>query len=172
MAVTRTPQEFPGPLLEEILAGEGPYAQGDGWLLSHSFRPPVSPDVGVWISPMDLTADFARHSSEPDTTLLAIETTRKYRFVGPRVNAMAYFFVTYHSIAATIAGTISGFSGDGSGITVDILDTSNHKILYTTTTAAGGTFSIAGFSYNGKTLYASVRQDATHVGRSDNNAGA
>jgi hypothetical protein len=81
-----------------------------------------------------------------------------------------FIFFTYHTISRTISGTVSGYTGDGSGITVEAHRTDNDEKIGSTTTAAGGTYSITWYD-DTINCYAQARQDATHVGRSDDSAG-
>jgi hypothetical protein len=80
------------------------------------------------------------------------------------------YWYTYNTITYVVSGTCSGYSGDGSGIPVDIFrvvdSLQDEKILELTTTT-GGVFS-GYWIDNTDTLYASARQDDTHIGRSRN----
>jgi hypothetical protein len=78
--------------------------------------------------------------------------------------AILVFNVT--QIAWTVSGTISGYTGDGSGITVEIFRVDTGEKVLQATTAAGGTFSKTWFE-NTISLFASARQDSTHAGRSE-----
>jgi hypothetical protein len=151
----------------EILSNEGYRAVGDGWAQIGTFLGSGATETGVYPFAINLLPFFRRHSSDPNTTRLALETARAYRFSGPRVNAMAYFMCTYHSVTQTISGTLTSYTGDGSGITVNIHDASTHEWLYTATTAAGGTYSTTAFD-DTRDVYGEARQDSTHMGRTDN----
>jgi len=74
--------------------------------------------------------------------------------------------ITHHDIERTVAGTVSGWAGDGSGITVGIHDATSGELLRTAVTAAGGTYTTVWWD-DLDTIYAEARQDATHVGRSN-----
>lgn len=76
-------------------------------------------------------------------------------------------WITYHTITFTISGTVSGYSGDGSGLTVSIYRADNKEIVGETTTAAGGGYSLTWYD-NTIDIFGECREDATHVGRSDN----
>lgn len=76
-------------------------------------------------------------------------------------------YTTYHSISYTLAGTISGYSGDGSGITVDIFRSDTDELVGSVVSTLGGSYSFTWYD-NVIALYAVARQDSTHVGRSDN----
>jgi hypothetical protein len=77
--------------------------------------------------------------------------------------------ITYHAITFTASGTVSGYTGDGSGITVTLHDATSGEQLLSTTTAATGTFSFTWYD-SVNSVYTEARQDSTHVGRSENSA--
>jgi hypothetical protein len=113
---------------------------------------------------------WTRWNGDPDPQRLNIKTARNYRLdlnpVG--YSSMGYWY-SYNTITYIVSGTCTGFSGNGSGIPVEIfrLDgTYDEKILELTTTT-GGIFSGVWVD-NTDTLYAAARQDDTHVGRSRN----
>lgn len=70
---------------------------------------------------------------------------------------------TYHSTTYTITGTISGYTGDGSGITVEFFRSDNDTIVNSATTATGGTFTAVWYD-DTIPLYAVAIQDSTHKG--------
>ena len=81
---------------------------------------------------------------------------------------MGYWY-SYNEITYVVSGTCAGFSGDGSGIPIEIFridSTYDEKILELTTTT-GGVFSGVWVD-NTDTCYAAARQDDTRVGRSKN----
>jgi hypothetical protein len=78
----------------------------------------------------------------------------------------AYALCTYHAIKFTVAGTVTGFTGDGSGITVTLYRADTGEKLATTTTAVGGGYSFTWYD-NTIQVFTEARQDGTHVGRSD-----
>jgi hypothetical protein len=79
------------------------------------------------------------------------------------------FVQTYHDITYTVSGTISGYTGDGSGITVDIWNKDEDWLEATTTTTAGGAYTATVRTRD--TVYAVARQDDTHCGRSADDVG-
>ena len=81
----------------------------------------------------------------------------------------ARMLATYHALTKTIAGTVYGYSGGGAGIAVDIYSQTTYQRVASTTTAAGGSYSVS--VYDGDTYAAVVRQDDAHVGRSANGVG-
>lgn len=66
----------------------------------------------------------------------------------------------------TVAGTWTGYTGDGSGIAVGIYESGTRRLIATTTTGVGGTYSVAVPSRI-RSHYAEARQDGTHLGRTD-----
>lgn len=75
-------------------------------------------------------------------------------------------YITYHAITYAVSGTISGYTGDGSGIVVDVHRADTDEKVLSGITAAGGGFSLTWYD-NVVTLFAQAIQDATHVGRSN-----
>ena len=157
----------------ELLSGED---AADGWLSAWG-----SVDIGseAFTSEhfIDCTKYFDKNPSEVDTKRLAIEGSRKYR-VGITFNA-AFFSdeawislintYTYHNITSTIGGYVSGYTGAGSGITVNAYREDTKEFVGTATTSSGGGFSITWYD-NVLNYFCEARQDSTHFGRSDNKA--
>lgn len=56
------------------------------------------------------------------------------------VNGCAHSIAACHEIYYTITGSVVGYSGDGSGLTVTFYDDDTSEVLFQTTTAVGGTF--------------------------------
>lgn len=83
--------------------------------------------------------------------------------------------MTYDSIFYTITGSISGYTGDGSGILVDCIESgseySNEGKIFQTITAVGGTFSGSVYD-NTKKYYVTARQSSTLTSRSDDATGS
>jgi len=96
-----------------------------------------------------------------------LEIGHDYRFYSNSVtqNPSLISLITYHSITNNITGTVSGYTGDGSGIQVDLFECSTNAYLTSGMTTAGGAYSITWYDDNWN-VYVSVHQDSTHVGRS------
>jgi hypothetical protein len=71
----------------------------------------------------------------------------------------------YHSIVYPVLGSIAGFAGDGS-LTAKIHETDSGEHLYTVTAVAGD-YAVDVYD-NTRDHFTHVREDATHVGRSEN----
>lgn len=112
---------------------------------------------------------FKRWPTDTDADRLNIETARTWRVAGITAQWGMGMWVAHHSITYTISGTVSNYSGDGSGITVEVYrtDTGYRKkeIIGSLTTGVGGTFSMTWYD-NVVPVFAAVRQDDTHTGRS------
>lgn len=78
-----------------------------------------------------------------------------------------YITSAINNDSKTISGSIIGYTGDGSGISVRLIDTTNNRILKTTTSAIGGTFSFTWYEST-TSLSVAAQQDSTHFGRSAN----
>jgi len=76
-----------------------------------------------------------------------------------------YDHITYHSIPYSVTGSLTGYSGDGSGITIGLYNT-NRKLLATGSTAAGGTYSMTWYD-NTEPVWVEAL-DGANAGRSIN----
>ncbi len=157
-------------LQAERAAGEG---EGEGW-------EPVY--VGMTASDVERNctiraysaarSSFRRWPLDTDTQRLNLATSRTWRLDAPSTIYSAWgIWTTFHCITYALSGTVSGYTGDGSGITVEAHRSDTDELIGTTTTATGGTYSITWYD-NTIDCYAHARQDATHVGRSDNGTAA
>lgn len=114
---------------------------------------------------------FTRWVGDPDPDRLDLKSGRRYRLSsGPLWTGSMGYWYTYNNITYVVSGTCSGFSGDGSGIDVDIFrvtGTDQYEQILDLKTVSGGTFN-GNWVDNTDTLFAVARQDDTHVGRSKN----
>ncbi|WP_437310027.1 hypothetical protein [Sorangium sp. So ce388] len=159
--------------LGERQAGEG---LADGWeiLMVNPFC--VSNENSVNTLWCNASAHFDRHPSDPDAKRLAVENSRAWRMSsfldGTNSHGGWSSFValiTYHTLTRSLSGAVSGYDsgGNGSGITVNVRRADTGDLLYQAATSSGGGYSITAYS-NTLALFAEARQDATHVGRSNN----
>lgn len=163
--------ESPSPytVIIERLSGED---YGDGWanLISAYVDLIDTFTVKQFAYASDL---FDRNPGEVDAKRLAVEGSRAYRmFSGHTGNATAgmysmVMFLTHHCFTYTVAGTVTGYTGDGSGITVKVHRSDTDEYVATGTTSTGGAFSITWYD-SVIPVYCQARQDSTHRGRSDN----
>lgn len=111
---------------------------------------------------------YNRYPSDPDASRMDIETSRSYR-IHLSLSSIAglCIWITYHDIEVSATRAVSGYAGDGSGIAVDIFREDTDEKLYSVTTVAGGDYSVTLYD-NVLTYYSVAREDATHVGRSNN----
>lgn len=116
----------------------------------------------------DCSKHFKRHPN--DTARVAdIETDRATLSLGaPNYNCGYGFWVTYTAITFSKTGTVSGYTGDGSGITVRFwrLTSGYLEYLGSATTSTGGTFTFTWYE-DMNDVFAEARQDSTHTGRSE-----
>jgi len=148
----------------EVLSGEG---AGDGWrdLYADIFIKDGERSCQiVWCRARD---DFKRYPNDPDADRLVLEEPRKYRYANVATCAKGVAMVlTHHSITFTISGTVTGYTGDGSGITVEAHRSDTDEKIDSTTTSAGGNYSITWYDSTIDS-YTQAIQDGTHLGRSD-----
>jgi hypothetical protein len=111
---------------------------------------------------------FKRYAEDPDLSRWNIKFPRRYRLHSGVTTTLSstYMFYSYHTIDFAVSGTVSGYTGTGGGIPVNIYRADSHEqILGPIYTAPGGQYSSSWYD-NTVPLYAEAIQDATHVGRS------
>jgi hypothetical protein len=94
------------------------------------------------------------------------ETTRSYMLVDPWYTAFSDL-ITYHSIITNVTGSISGYTGGGSGITVGLHRADTGELVKYGTTIAGGQYTMSWYDRS-IPMYVEAVQDTTHAGRSYN----
>ncbi len=153
----------------EVLSGEG---AGDGWRDLYADIFVKDSERGcqiIWCRARD---DFRRYPNDTDSNRMALEEARKYRYANAATCAKGVAMVlTHHAITFTISGTVTGYTGDGSAITVEAHRSDTDEKIDSTTTAAGGTYSITWYD-NTIDVYTQAIQDGTHLGRSDDDPAA
>lgn len=77
------------------------------------------------------------------------------------------WFITFHQITYDVTGTLSNYSGSGSGIEVKFYRVSDGEYLGSTTSSTGGSFSWTWYD-NTEDIFAEARESSTTLGRSDN----
>lgn len=112
---------------------------------------------------------FKRHPNDVDSSRMNIETSRTWRWYGTSAIIGMNMWITYHSITFTVSGTVSDYAGSGGSLTVKLYRTDNGDYVGSATTSAGGSYSFTWYD-NTINLFGECREDATHVGRSDNAA--
>ena len=155
----------------EVTSTETSIQGGDGWvnLYNGTARSDSENQNGYVYAAA--RSNFNRWNGDPDPDRLDFKTSRKYRLsTGPLWTGSMGYWYTYNAITYLISGVCSGFQGDGSGISLDIMrvnsSTQDENIL-STTTITGGSFSTVWVD-NTDTLYVVARENDTHVGRSSN----
>lgn len=156
-------------LSAQHVSGDTPNA---GWETLGAYQWNSSNEVGVCQHYADLSA-FYRHPSDPRSSGLAPEGSRVYRvqsFLESSSTNCGWqsvlLCVTYHAITWSVSRTVTGYSGDGSGISVRVHRADTGETLYTASTSAGGGYAFTAYD-NTAELYAEARQGAL-AGRSEN----
>jgi hypothetical protein len=112
---------------------------------------------------------FNRYSGDVDDTKLSLTKPRQFRCIGTGGTFMGgcYMVASFHQITYLITGSLSGYSGDGSGILVNVYRSGSNEYVTSSITAAGGAFTASVF--DGYTPhYCTAYQDSTRLGRSAN----
>lgn len=148
----------------ERTTGEGPET---GWqLLDEGMWGYTDQEAGVCVFCGACSNDFDRHPNETDTDRLGVKVSRQFALGQFKAVCGSMLYITYHAITKTINGTVTGYTGDGSAITVEIHRTDTDEKIGSVSTSVGGTFTFTWYD-NTINCYAHARQDATHLGRSD-----
>lgn len=154
----------------ERASGEG---EGEGWESIFVGQAVVDNERNCTIRVYSAArSSFRRWPLDTDTARLNLATSRTWRLDAPTTVYSAWgVWATFHCITYSLSGTVSGYTGDGSGITVEAHRSDTDELIGSTTTAAGGTYSLTWYD-NTINCYAHARQDSTHVGRSDDGTAA
>lgn len=117
--------------------------------------------------PVDVTAKFRQFPTQGTTP--DVKATRLWRSWGFGAPNGARMWVTYHAVSKNLKGTLIGYKGSGTGVTVDLYNATTKTFAGTTLTTAGGNYSFD--VYDGATYLAVCSQDSTHCGRSADTVG-
>jgi hypothetical protein len=169
--IDSTPLATGGCSLEVGYAsGENVGGTGEGWVAAGTVT--LSQDVENAVNYLCCEAGWMYRPWESANApviseLMNVKTNRRYAVTNPdSVWSTTWAWVTVHNIQFTVAGSVTGYSGDGSGIEVRAHDKDTGQLLATATTAVGGAYSMVVFD-NTRDIFCEARQSATLVGRSD-----
>lgn len=110
---------------------------------------------------------FNRYPADP-RDIMDIETSRTILLYSGLNNLCGVVaWATYHSITFAETRAETNYTGDGSGITVDIFRVDTNEWLYRATSVAGGNYVITMYD-NALSYFSATQQDSAHVGRSAN----
>lgn len=124
--------------------------------------------VLMWMSARDV---FQRHRADPDDNRIDVEAQRDFVFFtsSTKFGGMA-MYATYHSFVYEVGGDFGGTeAGDGSGVEVQVYRTDTRELVAEATSIVGGDFTAYWYD-NVINVFAVAREDATHVGRSNDGA--
>lgn len=115
---------------------------------------------------INVTPFFNRWAGDPDASRMDFEASRtiRNRQVNPTWGGLA-MLCTYHAIAFSSTINVINYTGDGSGITVDLHRDDTDEKVASGVTAAGGAVTLTW--YQDQTVWTDAKQDGTHLGRSD-----
>lgn len=109
--------------------------------------------------------NFKRYPNDPDKSLIDVEQQLAWRvgLISTAYPALT-IYVTYNNYSFPIAGSITSYSGTGSGVRVDFYDDAG---AYSGSALTGASGSYVGYNYNDSVnMFARAEQDSTHVGSS------
>jgi hypothetical protein len=123
------------------------------------------------VDPLENTKYWKKYPNDPRYDRMDIETSRPLRYnltIGCLAGVL--LLVDLHNVTFTKSGTATGYAdADGAGLTIEWFweNTENTtEKIGESTTAAGGTYSLTWYD-DTVNIFASLREDATHVGRSE-----
>lgn len=149
----------------EVLSGEGRAGVADGWAeIGVQTLAPVA-ENGHYPSFQCSLDTWKQHPADPRLYRLDVERSRQFGVAAPRQSSDMAGIVTYHGITYAYTDTVSGYAGTGA-VTVKIHDATSGEHLYTVTASAGGSYTVNVYD-NTRPHFSEVREDGTHVGRSD-----
>lgn len=154
---------FTWTLVAQVESGEIP---NEGWVAITSLLRRSDAEAARWVRYGALDPYYMRFPTDPRSRLLNPETTREYRTHSNSAHTIGGgLWFSYHAITYAVAGNVAG-SGGGV-VNVSVHDATTHEILGTTSRTGDGAYSFTWYD-NTRNVYASAREDGTHVGRSDN----
>lgn len=141
---------------------------GDGWALIQQGNWKSSAETG-WVEQFAGASGLYKQYPSSPHARMALETTRRYRrgSSGADIRGAMGMWLDYHGISYSTTRELTGYTGDGSGIAVDIFRADTDEKVAEATSVTGGDYTFVWYD-NVIELYAVARQDGTHVGRSDN----
>lgn len=154
-------------VIAEQLVGEG----GPSWNRvgsASAFHQPSTSESSsaLYCCPND--SDFKRYAGDPAIARFADPASarmfRMFALLSPFISDLAAW-ATSHAISTSISGNVTGYSGDGSAIDVDVYDAARMEIVAQTTTAIGGSWTATVWD-DTVSYFARAEQDSTHVGSS------
>ncbi len=152
----------------ERLSGEG----GLKWENCYTDISATDPEVGVRQAYFTARSVFSRWPGDTLLSRLDIETSRRWRLASANAsNTFDHldFLMTYHSIAFSISGSITG-SGGGT-VNIDIFRVADDERVGTTSRVGDGSYSFIWYDDTAD-MYAVAYEDGTHMGRSDDGTAA
>ena len=151
-----------------LLAGEG-----TGYVQVPAFNSTVYSEIGNRYLYIPVKPAFARWpgDAKPVNDVQAAAAPWGLRLTGIFTSAGTVWDFGTNVIVRhqpfTISGTVTGFTGNGSGLTVSVYEAASRQILTTTTTTIGGGFSIP-WHDDTVAVFVTVREDDTRKERSAN----
>jgi hypothetical protein len=159
-----------GVSLQAMATGSDGESYGNfGWEPTYGGLTVQDAEIG-WLQCYARMRDkFRRYPDEPDKSRLDATRIRPYAIDITTTNypSCGYFFYTYHTIQYSLTGSVTGSTGDGSGIPIKFYRADNDELVAETTTNIGGSFQKTWYD-NSRYLYATARQSDNKVGRSAN----
>ena len=155
-------------LQAESLSGES--LGGDGWVNQGFAMSETDGEISYQFQVLSIPETWKSHPNDP-RTLLAIETARKYRIWAELGQWGLTTFLTYSAITFVWSGSITGSAGGTVTINGYRTDTGDKRSFDSTTRVGNGTYSLTWYD-SAETVFSEAREDATHIGRSDNGTAA
>jgi hypothetical protein len=149
-------------VLFEVSSNEG----GPAWHQSYIDSIWTDPETGLHSYYSQIRDEFKRHPKDTDSSRLNIKSPRRWQvYVGNNVIGYHYIdlLMTIHNISYSVAGSISNYTGDGSGIVTRLFRYVDREYKTSGVTSAGGSFNITWWD-NTEPVFVEARQGQTLVG--------
>jgi hypothetical protein len=110
---------------------------------------------------------FSRWSNDPQSARMSLTASRRIHFNSSSTvcNWSAAYWLTYHAITFSATGTISG--SNGGTVNVYLHDATSGELLASGSRSGNGSYTLTWFD-SVNNYFVDAREDATHLGRSDN----
>lgn len=149
----------------QCLSSEG---KGGGYYDVYGDAYQGASEQGVAVNWFNAKDVFKLYPTDPGSDKIDLESSRVYRLFTPNTTSQGVVNTfTYHTITYVMEGVIIGYTGNGSGIVVDVHKTDDDQKVGTVTSSTGGTYSFTWYD-NVTSIYGHAQQADGYVGRSNN----
>lgn len=148
-------------------SGSSEIFSGSGWVNAWAGIIESDAEIGYNRVVIPVRNIFKTYPQNTSNDLLELGTNRRIHTLHGSNPCFwsAWQLVSYRTITYDISGSVSGYTGDGSGIAVNVFRDDDKRKVLSLTTSTGGAFASKWY-YNTIPVYCEAFQDDTHLGRS------